>query len=153
MALNTDFVAGNILTAAQQNNFPRGLVSATNSITASGSVSAETLSITSPAFTAVANRYYRISYFEPVFQYVSGTVNVAVMRIRLTNITGTEQVFNEVKISSASDATGIVQTVRTLTAGSTVFVATFAPSGGGNLNCFRSATATAQLIIEDLGST
>jgi hypothetical protein len=153
MALNTDFVAGNILTAAQQNNFPRGLISATGNLISSGSVSVETLSITSPSFTAVAGRYYRISYFEPAIQYVSGTVNFAILRIRLTNIAGTEQVFNEVKIGSASDNSGICQTVRALTAGSTVFVATFAPSGGGNLNCFRSATATPQLIIEDVGSS
>ena len=153
MALNTDFTSGQILTAAQQNNFPRGLVSVTSNTTSSGTVSVETLTATSPSFTAVANRYYRITYFEPVLQYVSGTVNTGILRIRLTSISGAEQVFSEVKISGANNATGIVTTVKTLTAGATVLVATFAPAGGGSMNCFRSATATAQLIIEDMGST
>ena len=153
MALNTNFSVGAIFTATQANNFPRGLVSVTSNTTSTGSISAETLVATSPSFTAVANRYYRITYFEPVAQYVSGTVNTAILRIRLTSIAGAEQVFSEVKISGANNATGIVTTVKTLTAGATVLVATVAPAGGGNMSCFRSALATAQLVIEDIGST
>lgn len=131
---------------------PRGIISVTNNTTSTGSISAETLVATSPSFTAVANRNYRITYYEPVAQYASGTVNTAILRIRLTSIAGAEQAFSEVKISGANNATGIVTTVKTLTAGSTVFVATVAPAGGGNMSCFRSATATAQLSIEDIGA-
>ena len=89
MALNTDFTT-QVLTSTQMNNFPRGLVSATNVTATSAQVSVETLRITSPSFTAVANRYYRISYYEPACQFISGTVNNFDLKIRLTNIAGTQ---------------------------------------------------------------
>jgi hypothetical protein len=151
MALNTDFTSGQILTAAQQNNFPRGLVSVTSTTTSSGSISSETLRVTSPSFTAVANRLYRISYYEPVLQYVSGTVNVMLMRIRLTNISGATQTFGESKIQSSGANTGYVSITKTLTPGATVFVASVAPTGGGNGNAYSASDAVCQLIIEDLG--
>lgn len=147
---NTDFSVGQLYTSVAANQFPRGIMAIGESTTPSGSVAVETLSVTSASFTAVANRLYKITYFEPVLQYVSGTLNNAVVRIRLTNLAGTEQVFAESKISSANNATGFVTTVKSLTAGSTVLVGTFAPTGG-NVNCFRSATARAQIIIEDIG--
>ena len=153
MALNTTFVAGNILTAAQMNNLPFGVISATNVIATSSAVSVETLRITSPSFTAVANRYYRISYYEPACQFVSGTVNGFDLKIRLTNILGTQYQLANPKIASAGANAAICSIVTTLTAGATVFVATFQPTGGGTGQCFASATAVAQLIIEDIGST
>ena len=60
---NTTFVSGAILTAAQQNNFPRGLMGYVSKSDANfGPFTAETditgMSIT---FTGVANRLYRLS--------------------------------------------------------------------------------------------
>ena len=153
MALNTNFTVGQILTAQQQNNFPRGLVSVTPVITTSAAVSVETLRLTSPSFTAVANRYYRISYYEPACQFVSGTVNGFDLKIRLTNSAGTVYQLANPKIASAGANAGFCSIVTTLTAGATVFVATFQPTGGGTGQCFGSATAVAQLVIEDIGST
>ena len=150
MALNTDFVAGNILTAAQQNNFPRGLVSVTPATAASGTFTTIVTTITAPSFTAVANRYYRISYFEPVLQYISGTVTTIAMTLK---IGGVDLLFNEVKISSATNNSGYLTTTKTLTAGATVITGHLTASGGGTGNAYRSATAVAQIIIEDLGST
>ena len=152
MALNTDFTSGQILTAAQMNNLPRGIVSATIGTSGSASVSTETVILTSPSFTAVANRYYRISYFQPVLSYISGTVTSVSLIIRLTNISGTAQAISEVKLTSAGTATGVCQVVKTLTAGPTVFVATFAPAGGGNVVASGASPYGAQLIIEDMGS-
>ena len=156
MALNTNFTAGQIYTATAANNFPRGLVSATSNTTPSGTVAVETVAVTSPAFTAVANRYYRISYYEPVLQYVSGTVNQVALRLRLTSISGAVQQLTELRLLNTvtgGNNTGFSTIVKTLTAGSTVLVATFAPNGGGSVNCYRAADAVAQLVIEDLGST
>jgi hypothetical protein len=153
MALNTNFTAGQILTNTAANNWPRGLVSATNVTATSAAVSVETLRITSPSFTAVANRYYRISYFEPACQFVSGTVNGFDLRIRITSISGTQYQLANPKIASAGANGAFCSIVTTLPAGATVFVATFQPTGGGTGQCFASATAVAQLIIEDIGST
>ena len=152
MALNTDFTT-QVLTSTQMNNFPRGLVSATNVTSTSAAVSVETLRITSPSFTAVANRYYRISYYEPACQYVSGTVNGFDLKIRITSIAGTAYQLANPKIASAGANVAFCSIVTTLSAGATVFVATFQPTGGGTGQCYGAATAVAQLIIEDLGST
>ena len=153
MALNTDFTSGQILTAAQMNNMPRGIVSATIGTASSASVAVETVILTSPSFTAVANRYYRITYLQPAFTYQSGTVNSVGMNIRLTNIAGAVQVSTEVKMASAGTCTGVASIVKTLTAGPTVFVATFTPSGGGSVIASGATVYGAQLIIEDMGST
>ena len=60
---NTTFVSGAILTAAQQNNFPRGImgyaISTANSSCGTSSTDITGMSIT---FTAVANRLYRATF-------------------------------------------------------------------------------------------
>jgi hypothetical protein len=91
---------------------------------------------------------YRISYFEPVLQFISGTVNTIAMELK---IGGVAFLFNEVKISSATNNVGYMTTTRTLTAGATVITGHLTANGGGTGNGFRSATAVAQIVIEDLG--
>jgi len=56
---NTNFSAGAVLTSAQQNRFPRGVMAFTKA-TASGAINSEAVQITGSSFTAVANRYYKI---------------------------------------------------------------------------------------------
>lgn len=150
MALNTTFTSGQILTATQMNNFPRGLVSVTSATAASGTFTTQITTITAPSFTAVANRLYRISYFEPVLQFISGTVNTIEMELK---IGGVDLLFGEVKISSATNNVGFITTTKTLTAGATVITGHLTANGGGTGNGFRSSTAVAQIVIEDLGST
>jgi len=128
-----------------------GLISVTSVTASSGNFAAETLRITSPSFTAVANRYYRISYIEPVLQYSSGTVNNVGVIIRISNIAGAIQTFSECKIQSSNNNGGSAQIVKTLTAGATVFVGTVIANGGGQANAYSAATSIAQLIIEDIG--
>jgi hypothetical protein len=153
MAINSTFVSGAVLTAAQMNNLPMGIVSATSVTASSGVFTAETLRVTSPSFTAVANRFYRITYFEPVLQFNAGTVNNIGMLIRITNIAGAIQTFSEIKIQSSNNNAGTAVIVKTLAAGATVFVGSVIANGGGSGNAFSSATAVTQLVIEDLGST
>lgn len=134
-------------------NLPRGIVAFAENTTASGSITVETVAVTSSSFTAVANRYYRISYYEPIVQYISGTITANVLRLRLTNISGATQQSTEFFTVNTfgRNATGFCSVTTTLTAGSTVLVGTFAPVGGGTMSCFRSATVKAQIIVEDIG--
>jgi hypothetical protein len=60
---NTNFSSGAVLTAAQQNNFPRGVMAyseRTTGFTATTTIADVGVSVT---FTAVASRYYRLSFF------------------------------------------------------------------------------------------
>jgi hypothetical protein len=62
---NDDFTAGQILTATECNNWPRGVMAFNTNTTTNAGVTGEATQITATAFTAVANRYYKITYFEP----------------------------------------------------------------------------------------
>ena len=142
---NVDFVAGAVLTASQQNRFPRGImqiVTGTTTVNMSG----ETLTLTLPAFTAVANRYYRITYYEPSITINSGSIE---LKIRLTNTAGTVQAAAQQIAVAAEAAQGILTVVKTFSAGSTVLVATCNAANG---NCYRDVNEyKAQLVVEDIG--
>ena len=144
---NTDFTAGAILTAAQQNRFPRGVMQLVEA-TSNQAIGAENVFITSPSFTAVANRYYRITYYEPRVA-CAGSSNTTTVRIRLTNASGTifggGQFFNA---GSSIDSPFTVVAYTTFSAGSTVIVGTIAGLTG---NATRTSDLPAQLIIEDIG--
>jgi hypothetical protein len=149
---NTDFTAGAILTAAQQNRFPRGIVSFAQVTSATGLTTSEAVQITSPSFTAVANRYYRITYYEPVIQIGAATPSFLSFRIRLTNLAGATLLVTEPEpMASPSDGQIILlQVVTTLTAGATVIVGT-AKTGSSTASAYGAADTRRQLIIEDIG--
>ena len=84
---NTDFSSGAVLTAAQQNRFPRGVMAYNTATATDSSVTAEEVQITGSSFTAVANRYYRITYYEP--NLISTASTGFGLRIRQTNLAGT----------------------------------------------------------------
>jgi hypothetical protein len=145
---NTDFTAGAILTAAQQNRFPRGVV-AIGTAAGTDNFTAEEVELTTSSFTAVANRYYRVTYFEPKMYVNAGDVEIT-MRIRLTSIGGAVQQTAITQASGSYGQTANMSIVKTFTAGATVLVGTLQiASGTGTAE--RSATQSAYLLVEDLG--
>ena len=132
-----------------------GLVALTTNQTVQSIGTTETVTLTTSSFTAVANRYYRITYYEPILQG-SGTIpGYMTARIRLTNVSGTVYQYADIEpvVSSASDGQIMTLTaITTLTAGSTVLVGTLKTSsntinayGGTALGVFR------YLMVEDIG--
>lgn len=153
---NTTFVAGDILTAAQQNNFPRGVMatasSTTNYVLTTSSVIATGMTVT---FTAVANRNYRITYYEPQVSSPSTLSGSSASEIRITNAAGTRlqtsTVQNETAVSVNANLNNIY--VGTLTAGSiTIVGCLFATSTTGTPTATRGATQPAQITVEDIGT-
>jgi hypothetical protein len=144
---NTDFTAGAILTAAQQNRFPRGVMQRVTSV-ATTTGGAEVVTLTLPSFTAVANRFYRITYFEPYYETVAGSIEINA-RIRLTNISGTVLARGTTFESSAGEGQVQAVFVGTLTAGATVIVATIQSSG--TTFFYGDATYNRLLWVEDIG--
>jgi len=149
---NTDFTAGAILTAAQQNRFPRGVMAYNASTTTDSTITAEEIQITSSSFTAVANRYYRITYYEPQIATPVTVGTFIVGRIRLTNLAGTQYASGIVQniAAAANNYTLITSAVTTFSAGSVVIVASLSCSGAAG-SATRSATNPAYLLIEDIG--
>jgi len=153
---NTAFTSGQILTAAQQNAFPRGLMTDIVSSTTGGInlTTSEVTMLTSASFTAVTGRLYKITYYEP--------------RIRSTTDTGGTNSVNLYIYNGATalnEASGVSFTttnvfafvtclyVGALTAGATVITAkASASSTTGTPQLQRTATRFAFLTIEDIGA-
>jgi hypothetical protein len=149
---NTTFVSGAILTAAQMNALPWGIVAFKEETSNLAFGSTETVSITASTFTAVANRYYRITYFEPQLPQVQNS-NVVTQSIKITNTAGTRlsaTVYtNTTAVAGATNSTTCVW-VGTFTAGSKVIIGSLL-SPGASVTAARSATLPAQMTIEDIG--
>jgi hypothetical protein len=151
---NTDFSSGAVLTAAQQNRFPRGVMALATSTTSYTLTTVEVIATgMTVTFTAVANRYYRITYFEPQAQTASFASNTS-LTLRQTNASGTvlqNSVFqNE---TNATDQSGMT-VIRTMTfsAGSITVVGTAKCSlTTGTPQLIRDSTRQAQLLVEDIG--
>ena len=147
---NTDFTALTVLTAAQQNRFPRGVVAYAQTPTSDTTITSEEIQVTSTTFTAVANRYYRITYYEPQVSAASGSF--LVQYIRKTNVAGTQYASSIFQQPSGQALNGTlnVSAVTTFSAGSTTVVGTMA-SGGGTASATRAAAYPAWICVEDIG--
>jgi len=147
---NTDFISGAVLTAAEMNKLPRGLMAdVVTSSTTDSSVTAEEVMLT-VTWTAVANRNYRIVYIEPALSGTSATS--ATFRLRSGTVTGTVLNSTVVAISSTSlSFSGFVESIATIAAGSQTVVATLQYSAGTG-TATRSATRLAMLYVEDVGA-
>lgn len=153
---NTDFVSGAILTAGQQNRFGRGIMAYATSGTAQNLSTTQTIATgMTVTFTAVANRGYKITYFEPAVEcaLVAGTEtiitikkdNAATTALSVAVLQTTSAV---TKLVSALTAT----TIQSFTAGSVTLVG--AASVGvttGTPALARTATRIASFIVEDIG--
>jgi len=150
IAPNTTFTSGAILTAAQMNALPFGIVAIGTRTANQTFAGAEAISVTSSAFTAIANRYYKITFYEPSVAYTSGTVNYVEQLLYKTNLAGTQLQYGPFTIG-AFRGRGIVEVTTTFAAGSTVVVGSLSPSGGGTVTASASATLPAQIIVQDIG--
>jgi hypothetical protein len=138
---NTTFTSGSVLTAAQQNNFPRGIMAVTTST--GNTITAGNLVGLSATFTAVANRNYKISLL--ISSNVTTTGRVIISYTGATNrpidYTGPSGSFD---ILTGFD-------VRTFSAGSQTIQVTWT-TVSGTIIANASAGAAHQLVIEDVGT-
>jgi hypothetical protein len=145
---NVTFVAGDTFTAGQANRFPRGIVAYNADTSTDSTITSEEVEITVAAFTAVADRLYRITYYEPGFG--SSVAAGMTMRVRLTNISGPIQQSGIVYNTGIQQQSGCLIGYSTFSAGSVVLVGTLQNSTGtGSAN--RSSTAFSVLSVEDVG--
>ena len=151
---NTDFSSGAVFTADQANRFPRGVMALASSTTSYTLTTSEVIATgMTVTFTAVANRYYKLTYFEPQAQTATFTANTQ-LTLRQNNASGTvlqNTIFqNE---SNALDQQGMVCTrVMTFSAGSITVVGTAKCSlTTGAPQLIRDTTRYAQLLVEDIG--
>ena len=144
---NTTFVASAVLTAAQQNAFGFGLMQYGTATSNSTGITTIATQITLTAFTALANRNYKITYTEPNL-FCIGTSGEATMTIMVGSTT-----YNSI-VQATNNSLGVsasVTAITTFSAGSTVVLAKLTNFNSTSLSANRSATKYAICTVEDVG--
>ena len=130
---------------------PRGILALTTRTTSSSALSAATVTIAAVNFTAVANRYYKVTYYEPQAN-PGGASTFAQMEIRNgTTTAGTLLQSASVPQVSGVRAAATCTYVSTFTAGSVNVVAVGYPNGV-TVNFICQADNFAFLMVEDIGA-
>lgn len=156
IAPNTTFVSGAVFTAAQANAFPFGNVALASSATTYTMTAAavQTTGMT-VSWTAIANRNYKITYYEPQITTPSTLSGYTTLRLYENSVaTGPQLQQGFVQNSAAVALSGSLTLVYvgTFSAGSrTVIGAGLASSVTGTPIAGRSALSKAFLLVEDLG--
>lgn len=153
---NVTFVSGAVYTAAQANAFPFGNVALASSATTYTMTTAavQTTGMT-VSWTAIANRNYKVTYYEPQVTTPSTLSGYTTLRLYENSVaTGPQLQQGFVQNSAAVALSGSLTLtyVGTFTAGTrTVIGAGLASSVTGVPIAGRSALSKAFLIVEDLG--
>ncbi len=148
IAPNTTFTTS-VLTSTQMNAFGFGIVALGTATTSDTTITGtEEIQIT-VSFTAIANRYYKITYLEPNLNNTpDGNVQ---LQVRLTNVSGAIQGADYAFVRAGGfSSTGILIAYSTFNAGATTLVATL-DSTVGTASATRTADFKAFLSVEDVG--
>lgn len=150
MTINTTFNVGATLTAAQQNNFGRGLAAdIKKSETTDSTITVEEVMLTH-TFTQVSGRNYLFTYIEP--NLTGSVAATATIRFRETNLAGGIYNTFRTQVAIATSATAIAQYVYCAgTSASLTIVATIQASAG-TITATRSSSQIANLFITDIGT-
>ena len=153
---NDNFTAGQVLTATECNNFPRGVMAFASSGTSYTLTTSDTLATgMTVTFTAVANRNYKVTYFESEVEGPTAATSSTSIRIHVTNTAGLliqQGILSGISAQKVKSAMQIT-CVATFTAGSVTIIGSALCSvttGTPLLN--RNALTPAYLIVEDIGT-
>jgi len=132
------------------NALPRGVMAYVTSTATTAVTTTNTVYLTSPAFTAVAGRLYKISYYDGGIGPTGATGAVLItLRINLTNTAGTQYGYGNFPSAGGGNNTScFTSIITTLAAGSTVIVGAAAISTG---SANRGGGITSWLAVEDIG--
>ncbi len=148
IAPNVTFVSGDVLTAAQQNAFGFGTCQFLAKTTSDSVITTITTTITLSSFTFIANRNYKITYFEPIL-FCTSSFGEAVLTIKNTTAV-TTLATSAALVNVTSSSHGILQYITTFSAGAAVLSASLTYTGSGTLTAAGSATRQRFLLLEDI---
>jgi hypothetical protein len=149
MALNTTFVAGNILTAAQMNNLPFGVVGKAENTSLSQSVTTLTdLTSLSVTFTGVAGRLYRVEG-RCLLRSTEGT-NPGTLMVRNGSNTILQLHIIDCEIANI-DYSAYVSSYLTATGSTTLKLSAQRQAGSGTFTASGGGTFPAQILVTDIG--
>ena len=145
---NSTFVANTVLTAAQQNNFPFGVMGYVSKVDADFAITTGTTTITGSTitFTGVAGRIYKASFqglaqkntADNVMNFRIHKAGTQISQSSMYLVSGAYYIPNGIAVFTATGSTAMT-------------VQASADSGTGTLYC--SATFPFTFVIEDIGTT
>ena len=143
---NTDFSAGDVLTAAQQNRFPRGVV-AQNSTTTTFAGSGTPATVLSCSFTALSNRLYKFT-----FVCQNAMASAAGSRMQMTFVDDLSNQKGKAYQGSMSFGSVLTFTnIDQLTAGARTISLEAFRDGGATASFYADGNSPMRLWVEDLG--
>jgi len=152
---NVTFVSGAVFTATQANQFPFGIVAkatSTTNYTLTTTMTATTgMSVT---WTAIANRNYKITYYEPIVETTSAASGQTNIKIFQTNTAGNQITSTFLGNSAAVKILGTINavSVNAFSAGSvTIIGAANTTSITGTPLLQRNLFFPSLLLVEDMG--
>lgn len=147
---NTTFIAGDTYTAAQANNFGRGLMAtpATSTSPATTTFTGETQML-AYTFTQATGRNYLLQYFEPSLTCTAaGTVTARIT----TGVAGTPYNSSTSPLAILVSNTASVLVVYTAASNATITIYATLQASTGTGTATRSATRFPQLYAVDIGN-
>ena len=148
MAINTTFVSGNILTAAQMNNLPWGVAGyATKATTQSVTAEADVSGLTA-TWTAVAGRVYKFTIM--MTMNASATANEVIVYLNDGTTNVKETIMSQV--NGEYQERSVIFYVTGITAGSKTYKVRATGSSTTIYGTSTRASLAAQFIIEDIGA-
>jgi len=147
---NTTFTSGQVLTAAQVNNLPFGLMGAAENTTLAQTfttvVDLTSLSVT---FTGIANRRYRVEGYVLMQSNVNNdSVNLLIRNSAGTTLQQGIYYLNSSAVAYMATATVVISA----TGSTTVKLSAQRQAGTGTITANGAATYPAQLIVTDIGT-
>ena len=148
---NSSFTTGAVLTAAQMNNLPFGLVgyAENTSLAQTGITTVVDITGLSVTFTGVAGRRYKIDGY----LLLQSTVNGDAVNLIIRNSAGTSLQQSIYSLALASSAyfcsTSLVMSA---TGSTTIKLSMQRQAGTGTLTANGGGTFPAQLVVTDIGS-
>ena len=142
---NTNFTSGQILTAQQQNNFPRGVMGYAIGSANSGFTSTADITGMSVTFTAVANRLYKATFSCTVDQNATATVSIYLADG--SNVTQAQ--YQNTAVAGVSMLT--FSNLFTVSAGSVTRKIRAATNAGAATVLYTASSYNYGFIIEDMG--
>ena len=145
---NTTFTAGNILTAAQMNRLPWGIMGyAQATANQAGITTAVDLTGISVTFTAASTRYYRTTFY--TFSVVQATSN-SFPEIRITDGSNVQKQSGVFLLNAGAQAPYSISVVETGLSGSITRKAR-ATVPAGSMTVAASSTSPMFIVVEDIG--
>lgn len=151
MTINTTFSVGAVLTAAQQNNFGRGLAAdIKKSETTDSSITTTEEVMLTLTFSQVSGRNYLFTYIEP--NLTGSAAATATVRFRETNLAGSIYNTFRTQVAIATNATAINQYVYCAGTSSSLTIVATIQASTGTITATRSSSQIANMFVTDLGT-